>query len=103
MLWVGAIVRIARVYQAPFLKQFAVVVGRGNGNVEISDVSERAARIPLAGVIDGTGPAVGVDLESMPLDRLVGFDGRRLKDVSHVNSRLLTRREIVRILRAEVK
>lgn len=96
-------VRIARVYQAPFLKQFAVVVGRGNGNVEICDVTERTGRIPQAGVIDGTGPAVGVDLEFMPLDRLVGFDGRRLKDVSHVNSRLLSRSEIIRILRAEVK
>jgi len=96
-------VRVARVYQAPFLKQFAVVVGRGNGNVEICDVSGRDTRIPQAGVIDGTGPAVGVDLETMPLDRLVGFDGRRLKDVSHPRSRLLSRSEIIRILRAEVK
>ena len=42
-------------------------------------------------------------VEAMPLDRLVGFDGRPLKDVSHVRSRLLTRKEIIRILRAEVK
>jgi hypothetical protein len=96
-------VRIARVYQAPFLKQYAVVVGRGNGNVEICDVTARERRIPQAGVVGGTGPAVGVDLESMPLDRLVGFDGRPLKDVSHVRSRLFTRKEIIRILRAEVR
>jgi hypothetical protein len=39
----------------------------------------------------------------MPLDRLVGFDGTPLKDVSHEGARLFSRREIERILRAEVK
>jgi len=96
-------VKIARVYQAPFLKQFAIVAGRGRGNVEICDVTARVRAIPQAGVVDGTGRALGVDIEFMPLDRLVGFDGRPLKDVSHEGARLFTRKEIVRILRAEVK
>lgn len=94
-------VRIARVYQPPFLKQFAVVAGRGRGNVEICDVTARVGQIPQAGVVDGTGRVVGIDLESMPLDRLVGFDGKPLKDVSHPKSRLLTKKEITRILRVE--
>jgi len=96
-------VRIARVYQAPFLKQFAIVVGRGQGDVEICDVTKRDGQIPQAGVVRGVGPARGIDIEGMPLDRLVGFDGVPLKDVSHPGSRLLTMKEIVRILRAEVK
>ncbi|MHC4959060.1 MAG: hypothetical protein ACYTGN_11870 [Planctomycetota bacterium] len=96
-------VKIARVFQAPFLKQYAIVVGRGNGNVEICDVTNRGGQIPQAGVIDGTGGARGIDLEYMPLDRLVGLDGNPLKDVSHAGARLFTRKEIVRILRAEVR
>ena len=55
----------------------------------------------LFGTITGTGPVVGLDLESFPLDRLVGFDGEPLKDVSHPKSRLLTKKEIARILRVE--
>ena len=96
-------VRIARVFQAPFLKQYAIVAGRGGGNVEIVDVTNRSGPFPQAGVVDGTGGARGIDLEGMPLDRLVGFDGKPLKDVSHEGARLFTRAEIVRILRAEVK
>jgi len=96
-------VRIARVYQAPFLKQFALVAGRGNGDLEIADVTGRTNPIPQAGAIDGVGPAVGVDLEYLPLDRLVGFDGLPLKDVSHEGARLFTSKEIARILFAEVK
>jgi hypothetical protein len=94
-------VRIARVFQTPFLKQFAIVAGRGQGNLEICDVTARGGPIPQAGVVEGAGRAVGVDLEQVPLDRLVGFDGKPLKDVSHAGSRLLTRREIIRILRVE--
>ena len=41
--------------------------------------------------------------EFMPLDRLIGFDGKPLKDVSHAGSRFLTREEIQRILAAEVR
>jgi len=92
-------VRIARVYQAPFLKQYAIVAGRGRGNLEICDVSARGGAIPQAGVVQEIGPAVGVDLEFMPLDRLVGFDGRPLKDVSHEGARFFSRSEIARILR----
>ena len=95
-------VRIARVYQAPFLKQYAIVVGRGRGDVEIVDVTLRNP-ITQAGVVAGVGPAVGLDYEFMPLDRLVGFDGKPLKDVSHPGSRFLTRKEIQRILAAEVR
>ena len=65
--------------------------------------ARRGGPFPQAGVVDGTGGARGIDLEGMPLDRLVGFDGKPLKDVSHEGARLFTRAEIVRILRAEVK
>jgi len=95
-------VRIARVYQAPFLKQYAIVVGRGRGDVEIVNVTLRNP-ITQAGIVAGVGPAVGLDYEFMPLDRLVGFDGKPLKDVSHKGSRFLTREEIQRILGAEVR
>jgi len=94
---------IAPVYQAPFLKLFAVVAGRGQGDVEIVDVTARLPELPAVGPIEGVGPAVSLDLERAPLDRLVGFDGKPLKDVSHEGARLFTREEIIRILRAEVK
>ncbi|MCZ6785927.1 MAG: hypothetical protein O7E54_02060 [Planctomycetota bacterium] len=95
-------VRIARVFQAPFLKQYAIVVGRGRGDVEIADVTGRGA-LPQAGVVAGVGPSIAVDCESMPLDRLIGFDGKPLKDVSHEGARFFTMDEIARILRAEVR
>ena len=96
-------VRIASVYQAPFLKQFAIVAGRGAGNLEIVDVTGREPQLPLAGVVEAVGRATGVDVESFPLDRLVGFDGKPLKDVSHPGARLFSRSEIERILHAEVR
>ncbi|HEX5137356.1 MAG TPA: hypothetical protein VFY93_10305 [Planctomycetota bacterium] len=96
-------VRIASVFQAPFLKQFAIVAGRGRGNVEIVDVTARVAQLPQAGLVDAAGRATGVDVESFPLDRLVGFDGKPLKDVSHPGARLLSRPEIERILHAEMR
>jgi len=96
-------VRIASVFQAPFLKQFAIVAGRGAGNVEIIDVTQRVESLPQAGLIAAAGRATGVDIEYFPLDRLVGFDGKPLKDVSHPEARLLTRSEIERILHAEVR
>ncbi|MEM8883725.1 MAG: hypothetical protein AAGD14_06650 [Planctomycetota bacterium] len=96
-------VRIARVYQTPFLKLYAVVGGRGNGGVEISDVTPRQPQIQQVALLNGVGPTYGIDLETMPLDRLVGFDGKPLKDVSHEGARYLTRREIERILRAELR
>jgi hypothetical protein len=96
-------VRIASVFQAPFLKQFAIVAGRGAGNVEIVDVTARVAQLPQAGLVEAAGRATGVDVESFPLDRLVGFDGKPLKDVSHPGARLLSRSEIERILHAEVR
>jgi len=96
-------VRVASVFQAPFLKQFAIVAGRGAGNVEIVDVTPRDANLRQAGLVQAAGRATGVDIESFPLDRLVGFDGRPLKDVSHPGARLFSRSEIERILHAEVR
>jgi hypothetical protein len=96
-------VEIASVFQAPFLKQFAIVAGRGNGNVEIVDVTARVAALPQAGLLEAAGRATGIDLETFPLDRLVSFEGRPLKDVSHPGARLFTRSEIERILHAEVR
>jgi len=96
-------VRIARVYQAPFLKQYAIVAGRGQGDVEVSDVTPRSGAIAQVALIAGVGRSYGLDLETMPLDRLVGFDGKPLKDVSHPGARYLSRKEIERILRVEIK
>jgi len=39
----------------------------------------------------------------MPLDRLVGIDGNPLKDVSHPGARYRGKKEIERILRAEIR
>ncbi len=96
-------IRIARVFQTPFLKYYAIVAGRGQGDVEIADVTPRQAAIAQVAVITGVGRSYGVDLETMPLDRLVGFDGKPLKDISHEGARYFTRKEIERILRAEVR
>ena len=97
-------VRIARVYQPPFLKQYAIVAGRGQGDVEIADVTDRQQRqIPQTALIAGVGRSYGLDIEVMPLDRLVGIDGKPLKDVSHPGARYFTRREIERILRTEIR
>ena len=85
-------VRIARVYQPPFLKQYAIVAGRGQGDVEIADVTDRQQRqIPQTAIIAGVGRSYGLDIEVMPLDRLVGIDGKPLKDVSHPGARYFTR------------
>ncbi|MHC4955690.1 MAG: hypothetical protein ACYTGZ_17705 [Planctomycetota bacterium] len=96
-------VRIARVYQPPFLKQYAIIAGRGQGDVEIADVTPRQGQIAQVALIAGVGRSYGIDIEMMPLDRLTGIDGKPLKDVSHLGARYLTRKEIERILRAEVR
>jgi hypothetical protein len=96
-------VRIARVFQTPFLKFYAVVAGRGQGDVEVADVTPRQRQIAQVALIAGVGPSYGIDVETMPLDRLVGFDGAPLKDVSHAGARYFTRTEIERILRTEVR
>jgi hypothetical protein len=96
-------VRIARVFQTPFLKFYAIVAGRGQGDVEIADVTPRQRQIAQVALIAGVGPSYGIDVETMPLDRLVGFDGAPLKDVSHAGARYFTRKEIERILRTEVR
>jgi len=96
-------VEIARILQPPFLKQFAVVAGRGRGNVEICDVTARIKAIPRTALLPAAGAAAGVDLEVFDLDRLVGFDGKPLKDIPQAGARFFSRKEIARLLAVKVK
>ena len=63
--------------------------------LELSENELVIARSELDALHDD-GVVVGVD-------RLVGFDGAPLKDVSHAGARYFTRKEIERILRTEVR
>jgi hypothetical protein len=53
----------------------------------------------LLGPLFGEGlPIQGIALEEFPLDRMVDESGKQLKDISHPDSRYLTRAEIDRVL-----
>jgi hypothetical protein len=85
-------------YVPPFLQRYALVAGRNAAlaiNVSSSDKPQ------LLGPLFGEGLAVrGIALEEFPLDKMVDESGRQLKDISHPDSRYLTRAEIDRILHA---
>ncbi len=92
-------IAITRAYNPPFVQTFALVAG-GPGaavvDVTRSDAPMVLARLgpeELRGVVD-------VAVEEMAFDRLVDWDGRPEKDISHPGARYMAREEILRILRA---
>ncbi len=66
-------------------------------------MTPRGGPISQVALIAGVGRSYGIEIETMPLDRLVGIDGKPLKDVSHPGARYFRKKEIERILRAEVR
>src|SRR5262249_40224156 len=89
-------VAMAAWYEPPFLQRFALVAGRDGATAFNTSASDKPM---LLGPIFGEGlPITGIALEEFPLDRMVDESGKALKDVSHPESRYLSRAEIDRIL-----
>lgn len=86
---------IAKVYNAPFLTSYALVTqGR---TVQFVDVSRPAQ--PNAAGTAGLRNGRAIVVEEFPLDRMIETDGTQLKEISHPNSRYLSREEIEKLLR----
>ncbi len=85
----------ASFYNAPFLQ--TVMLTPGELGVFATDVSISAEPKQL-GALAGLRSAYVVALEKFPLDKMLDEAGRLLKDVSHADSRWLTRGEIERLL-----
>jgi hypothetical protein len=94
-------VRVVRIYNAPFLQQFALAPGAGGAGTLV-DVSRPATGAQVAAVWDGINGLRDFALEEFAFDRLVDENGRWLKDISHANCRYLTRDELLAVLRAPV-
>ncbi len=87
-------------YNTPFLQRMLLV--SGIDGVSIADASVSAQPNQL-GVLAGIADAFVIALENFPLDKMLDEDGRRLKDVSHKDSRWLNRSEIERLLRLDAQ
>jgi hypothetical protein len=87
--------RVARVYNPPFLQTF--VVTAGTLGTQIVDVSKPDKPAVVASI---NQPQAGfvLDLEEFPLDRTVDGDGKPIMDVSHEGARWLDREEFDRVM-----
>lgn len=81
-------------YNPPFRQR--ILLAPGELGVFLTDVTTSSDPVSL-GTLPGLQFAYAAVAESFPLDRMIDFDGERLKDVSH-DSRWLYRSEIERIL-----
>jgi hypothetical protein len=88
-------IRVARVYNPPFLQTFVVAVGQAG--MQIVDVS-KPDRPSVVASVNQPLAAYGLELEEFPLDRTVDADGRPIMDVSHEGARWLDRAEFERAL-----
>jgi hypothetical protein len=90
---------VAKVYNAPFVQTFVIAAAQGGGAVV--DCSRTDMIQPVAR-FDGLPRIHGAAVEAIALDRLIDWDGRFEKDLSHPGARYLDRSEILRILRAPI-
>lgn len=90
-------IRLARVYNAPFLQTF--VLAGGAEALQIVDVS-RPSKPSVAATLATVRQARDVDVEEFPLDRAVDADGKPVLDVSHEGARWPSQSEYLRILGA---
>jgi hypothetical protein len=88
-------IRVARVYNPPFLQTF--VVATGQAGTQIVDVSKPDDPKVVASINQPLGGYV-LDLEEFPLDKTVDADGKPIMDVSHEGARWLDRAEFERVL-----
>ncbi len=85
---------LASVYQVPILA-YVAFVSNARGTI-VMDVSKATTPVALARLAVPGGSATA--FEEMPLDQLVDFDGKQLKDVSHEGARLFNREDLLRLL-----
>lgn len=90
--------QLGNFYNTPFLQRMLLVPG--NDGVTITDASLSTQPNPL-GSLPGITDAFVIVVENFPLDKMLDEDGRRLKDVSHRESRWLSRVEIEKLLQPE--
>ncbi len=86
---------LASFYNPPFLQ--TLVFACGQDGVFATDVSISSQPSQL-GTLAGMRESYVIAVESFPLDRMIDERSRRLKDVSHADSRWLYAAEVARIL-----
>lgn len=89
--------RLARVYNPPFLQSYAVTVDPAG--VQLVDIT-RPSKPVVAASVAGLPLGRCADVEEFPLDRAVDADGKPILDVSHEGARWLDRSEYLRVLGA---
>jgi hypothetical protein len=88
-------IRVARVYNPPFLQTFVVAVGAlGTQIVDVTKPDAPAIVATLNLPLNG----YALDVEEFPLDRTVDADGKPIMDVSHDGARWLDAGELQRVL-----
>jgi hypothetical protein len=92
--------RLAHVYNPPFVQSFVLTAGQRAG--VIVDVSRSEGQLTVVGRVGGEQMRefTSVAVEEMAFDRLVDWDGRPEKDISHPGARYFSREEALRLLRA---
>ena len=88
-------IRVARVYNPPFLQTFVVTAGALG--TQIVDVSKPDQPTLVASVNTPIG-GYALELEEFHLDRTVDGDGKPIMDVSHEGARWLDQLELGRVL-----
>lgn len=86
---------LVKVYNAPFLQTFALIAQERI--LQFVDVS-RPAQPASAGTL-GMRQGRAIVPEEFALDQMIATDGTALKDISHPNSRYLSKEEIERLLK----
>ncbi len=90
---------IMHVYNPPFVQTFLVGAGRNGGAIIDVTRSDNFAVIARLGG-EGVRNLASIAPEEMAFDRLIDWDGRPEKDISHPGARYFSRSEALRILRA---
>jgi hypothetical protein len=88
-------IRVARVYNPPFLQTF--VVATGGLGTQIVDVT-KPDKPSIAAAVNMPIGGYAVDVEEFPLDRTVDADGKPIMDVSHEGARWLDQQEFEHVL-----
>jgi hypothetical protein len=95
----GRALKFMRAYNPPFLQAFVLVSGAaGPRIVDVSNPSQPTLKAAVN--LPGT---LFVDVEEFPLDRMIDFQAKPLKDISHEDARYLSLEEIRKVLGVPVR
>jgi hypothetical protein len=93
---------VLRAYNAPFLQQFVLSTGAGDGAGTVLDASKMPTGLQPVGTWADPRGTIDLAIEDFAFDRLQDERGRMEKDISHEGSRYLSRDEMLKVLRTKL-